>query len=87
MGAPSQPGFHSDHNFFGFKPHDRVQMHNNLFNLIWHGEGRWNWNDIYHMPIHIRKLWTTRINKILQDQQDHAEAVLAARKNNKNKMR
>jgi len=87
MGAPSQPGFQSDHNFFGFKPQDRVAMHDNLFNLIWHGEGRWNWNDIYHMPIHIRMLWTRRINKILKDREEYAESLIAARNTNKKKPR
>jgi len=87
MGAPSQLGFQSDHNFFGFKPQDRVAMHDNLFNLIWHGEGRWHWDDIYHMPVHIRMFWTRRINKILKDREEYAESIIAARKSNKNKPR
>jgi hypothetical protein len=62
-------------------------MHDNLFNLIWHGEGRWNWNDIYHMPIHIRMLWTRRINKILKDREEYAESLIAARNTNKKKPR
>lgn len=78
MGTPSLLDFNSDHNFFGFKPADRVVMHDNLFNLIWHGEGRWNWDDVYHMPIIIRTLWTKRVNEIIQSRQAAAEEAMKA---------
>lgn len=82
MGTPSQLDFNSDHNFFGFKPEDRVVMHDNLFNLIWHGEGRWSLDDVYHMPIIIRTLWTKRVNEIIQARTlAHEQAIAAAQKN------
>lgn len=34
--------------------------------MIWWGEGRWDWNTVYNMPIPIRKLWTKKINEILE---------------------
>lgn len=64
--APSQPGFHLDQTFFGYKAEDRVALHENIFNMIWWGEGRWDWDTIYNMPIPIRKLWTKKINEILE---------------------
>lgn len=64
--APSPPGFNLDQTFFGFKPEDRITLHENIFNLIWHGEGRWDWNTIYNMPVPIRVMWTKRINTILE---------------------
>jgi hypothetical protein len=63
--APSLPGFNLDQTFFGFSPKDRIILHENIFNLIWHGEGRWDWDTIYNMPIPIRTLWMKRINDIL----------------------
>ena len=80
MGTPSQLGFNSDHNFFGFRPEDRVVMHDNLFNLIWHGEGRWSWDDVYHMPIIIRTLWVKRVNEIIQTKAEAAENAMKAAK-------
>ena len=65
MGAPSLLGFQLDQNFFGFNPKDRIKLHDNLFNIIWHGEGRWTWDDIYHMPIFLRRYWTKRINALV----------------------
>jgi len=80
MGTPSQLGFNSDHNFFGFRPEDRVVMHDNLFNLIWHGEGRWSWDDVYNMPIIIRTLWVKRVNEIIQSKAEAAENAMKAAK-------
>ena len=67
MEAPSLLGFNLGQTFFGFKPEDRVAFHDNIFNLIWHGDGRWDWDTIYEMPIFLRRHWTKRINKILKD--------------------
>jgi hypothetical protein len=63
--APLLPGFKLVPTFFGLKPSDRVELHENLFNLIWFGEGRWDWNTIYNMPVHIRALWTRKVNQII----------------------
>jgi hypothetical protein len=65
MGAPSRLPFQLDQNFFGFKPADQVQFHDSIFNMLWHGEGRWDWDTIYNMPIHIRNRWITNLNNIL----------------------
>ena len=81
MGAPSVPGFRLEQTFFGFKPEDRVWMHDNIFNLIWHGDGRWTWPDIYHMPIFLRKHWSKHINRILSEQEAEREAALEASRN------
>ncbi len=63
MGAPSVLNFNLDQNFFGFKPEDRIIIHNRLFELLWHGNGRWTWSDIYNLPIPLRRLWITNTNK------------------------
>jgi hypothetical protein len=71
--APSNLGFKLDQTFFGFKPQDRVQLHENIFNLLWHGEGRWDWDTIYNMPIFLRKFYIKRVNSIIQERIDRAE--------------
>ena len=81
MGAPSDQGFRLEQTFFVFKPEDRVWMHENIFNLIWHGDGRWNWTDIYHMPIFLRKYWSKHVNRILSERQAEQEAALEAARN------
>jgi hypothetical protein len=66
MGAPSRLDFNLDQTFFGFKPSDRPYLHENIFNILWHGEGRWTWDEIYQMPIFLRRFYTKQINKILE---------------------
>ena len=63
MGAPLLPGFLLEQTFFGFKPEDRTILHENIFNLIWVGEGRWDWNTVYNMPIFLRKFWIEQVNR------------------------
>lgn len=62
QGALSPPGFNLTQDFFGLKPEDAVKLHDQIFDLVWVGEGRWNWETVYHMPIHIRNFWIRKIN-------------------------
>lgn len=71
--APLLPGFPLEQTFFGFKPEDRIALHENIFNLIWHGEGRWDWDTIYTMPIFLRKFYIKQINAILETRQAAAD--------------
>lgn len=68
MGAPSLQGFRLDQTFFGFKPEDRVKLHESLFDLIWFGQGRWDWETLYTMPVYLRRFWIKKINKLTEDQ-------------------
>ncbi len=61
--------------FFGFKPADRVHLHQNMFDLIWWGDGKWDWDTIYNMPIFLRKYWVTRLNTILKQREEQAEQL------------
>ena len=54
-----------DQTFFGFNPSDRVQLHENLFELIWLGDGRWSFTDIYTMPIPMRRMWANKLTEKL----------------------
>ena len=78
--APSKPGFALEQTFFGFKPEDRVKLHENIFDLIWWGDGRWDWDTIYNMPVHIRKFWIAKVNKIIREEQERVEEQLQAAK-------
>ena len=64
MGAPSVLGFQLDRTFFGLNPEDRPKLHDTLFELLWAGEGRWDWNTLYTMPIFLRNFWIRKLNKI-----------------------
>jgi hypothetical protein len=67
MGAPSSLRFQLDQTFFGFNSSYRMQLHETIFNVIWFGEGRWDWETIYTMPVFLRNFWVKKINKIVED--------------------
>ena len=54
--------------FFGFKPADRVTMHESIFEILWYASGRLSWDDIYHMPIFLRRFYIKKINKQIEDE-------------------
>ncbi len=55
--------------------------------MIWWGEGRWDWDTIYTMPIFLRRFWMKKINKILSDKEaadaERAEQIKSARSRKK----
>jgi len=75
------PPFNLTQTFFGFKPEHQVYFHNQLFDLLWAGEGRWCFEDIYTMPLRIRKLWISRINKLRSDESAEREEQIHRSKN------
>jgi len=78
MGAPSLQGFKLDRTFFGYERKDRPKLHDSLFELVWAGEGRWDWNTVYNMPIWLRNFWIRKLNRL-------AEQRKQAREKQKNK--
>ena len=65
--APSLQHFPLEQTFFGLSPSDRPKLHDLIFDLIWVGEGRWDWNTIYNMPIFLRNFYVKKLNKISED--------------------
>ena len=75
MGVPSMPCFKLDQTFFGLEPKDRIALHSNLWDLVWAGDGRWDWDTIYALPIHLRGFFITKLQK-LQDEKKKANEVM-----------
>ena len=75
MGALSLLAFALEQTFFGFKPEDRVRLHEAIFNLIWWGDGRWDWDTVYNMPIFLRDFWIKKVNKIIGEKEEAAEEI------------
>ena len=74
MEAPLLPGFQSDLIFSGFDNQYRLDLHETIFNLIWFGDGRWSWDDIYNMPIFLRRYWVNRVSGIIKDREEASKA-------------
>jgi len=53
--------------------------------MIWHGEGRWDWDTLYNMPIFLRRRWMKHINRILEERENYQKSIIEARKNKRAK--
>jgi hypothetical protein len=53
--------------FFGLSLNYRQYLHAHIFDLIYHGNGGFTWNDVYNMPVWARKFY---INKIIEFKQE-----------------
>ena len=65
MEASSKPGFRLDQTFFISNPSVKKLIHEEIFHLVWHGAGRWDWNTVYNWPIWLRKYYVMQITQIL----------------------
>ena len=66
-GAPSELPFKLGLSFFGYSAKDRIDLHNRLYDLLEAGQGKWDWNTLYHLPIPVRRLWISRINQRVEE--------------------
>jgi hypothetical protein len=48
--------------------------------MIWFGEGRWDWDTIYNMPVFLRNFWIKKINNIVQQREQQAKQQAATKK-------
>ena len=79
--ASSQQHFQLGQTFFGLSSKDRPRLHEELYDLLWAGEGRWDWDFLYSLPIHLRKFYIRKINKRTDDM-EAAKAQQASVKDN-----
>ena len=82
MGAPSSLGFSLGQTFFGFSAKHQKEFHDQLFDLLWVGDGKWTFEDIYNLPLQVRRLWIDKINNYTQEKQ---AAIKQANRSNKTK--
>lgn len=68
-----------DQTFFGYNSKDRVKLHEQLFDIVWAGNGKWSFDTIYHMPLPMRRFWIRKVNdKITTENTSHATPAKSA---------
>ena len=80
MEAPSKLGFPSHLTFSGFDSQYRLNLHESIFDIVWFGEGRWSWQDLYTMPVFLRRYWVKRITAIIKERNESAKQQQKANK-------
>lgn len=76
-GAPSNLNFKLGANFFGIDASYKVQLHDQLFELIWAGNGKWDWDLVYNLPLHLKRMWIIKTNKKLTPAETNNEQQAA----------
>ena len=59
--------------FFCRGPEYKLGLHKEIFSLCYHGQGGFSWDDVYNLPIHLRRFYIMEINKIVE-QRNKAES-------------
>lgn len=74
--------------FFGLTPKEAAEFRLNLFTqihqVVFHGQGGYDWPTIYHMPIWLRKFTFNEIKKYNEDQSNQIEKAKTGKKGEKN---
>lgn len=60
-----------DQTFFGYNSKDRLKLHNQLFEIVWAGNGKWSFETIYNMPLPMRKFWINKLNEKIAEQRSY----------------
>ena len=57
----------SDWTFFGLTQKYRLNVYDQIFDLVYHGKG-FSYSDVTDMPVYLRVYYINKINKIFKDQ-------------------
>jgi hypothetical protein len=59
--------------FFTLPTNYSLQLHEELFFLVFHGGGGFTFSDVYNLPLHIRRLYANNLMKIKKAEQEQIQ--------------
>jgi len=71
--------------FFGLTPEYRLYLFSQIHEIVFHGNGGYDWDTIYNMPIWLRKFTFNKIKEYYDKQNEEAEKQQNILKNNSSK--
>ncbi len=54
--------------FFGLQPKHKKDIHEEIFQLIYYHKGGFTFDEVYNLPIYLRKFYLKRLEKQYQDE-------------------
>ena len=71
--------------FFGLTPNHRGPIFNEIHEIVFHGQGGYDWNTVYNMPIWLRKFTFSKIKSYYdkvnnQENEDNVQKSISAMK-------
>lgn len=52
--------------FFGLGPDYKLGLHEEIFSLCYFGKGGFTWEEVYHLPIHLRRFYIQQVTKAME---------------------
>lgn len=53
--------------FFGLTPEYKISLHEEIFSLCYHGQGGFSWEEVYSLPIYLRRFYIQKIVKFVEE--------------------
>ena len=53
--------------FFGLAPDYRLGLHEEIFSLCYYGKGGFTWDEVYNLPIHLRRFYIKQVSKAVEE--------------------
>jgi len=53
--------------FFGLTIDYKLGLHEEIFSLCYYGKGGFTWNEVYELPIHLRRYYIQQISKAIEE--------------------
>tara|TARA_R100000805_G_C3497589_1_gene29008 strand:+ start:53 stop:340 length:288 start_codon:yes stop_codon:yes gene_type:complete len=73
-----------DWTFFGLTPKYRLTTQDQIFDLVYHSQGGFTYQDVYNMPVHLRVYHIKKIQKIFEkEKKSHEKAMRKAKSQNR----
>ncbi len=74
----------SDWTFFGLTQNYRVHLHDQVFDLVYHGKG-FTYHEVYNMPVYLRHFYVRKIQHIYSEQNKAREKSMREAKSKQSK--
>jgi hypothetical protein len=52
--------------FFGLGIEYKLGLHEEIFSLCYHGKGGFTWDEVYGLPIHLRRFYIQQVSKAIE---------------------
>ena len=59
--------------FFGLTPEYRVQIFSQIHEIVFHGNGGYDWETVYNMPLWLRRFTFNKLKEYYDKQAEEAE--------------
>ena len=66
--------------FFGLAPEYKASLHEEIFNLCYYSNGGFSHQEVYFMPVHLRKFYLNKLVSLKKQEAQQNEAASGGQK-------